>query len=69
MIYPFIDLQNYYDNLDFTANPQYAQPDPTKNNQSVTRQEFDLFRCPSDPLHGLTTPWGARRQLQPGGTG
>lgn len=54
-IYPQLELQNYYDTLNFDVSPQY--------NDAANRKEmqrfFDLFHCPSDPVYNqLGNAWG-----------
>ena len=54
-VYPQLELQNYYDLLNFNVSPQY--------NDAANRKEmqrfFDLFHCPSDPVYNaLGNAWG-----------
>ena len=54
-IYPQLEMDNYYDSFNFSATPQYSDP----NNRIEMRRFFDLFHCPSDPVRDeLTTAWG-----------
>ncbi|MEZ5944196.1 MAG: DUF1559 domain-containing protein [Planctomycetaceae bacterium] len=54
LIFPFIDQQAAYNQLDFNVNPQYGG-----NNQMLLRNVIPVFHCPSDPFTGLTENWGA----------
>jgi prepilin-type N-terminal cleavage/methylation domain-containing protein len=54
-IYPQMELQNYYDTMNFAISPQF--------NDAANRREmqrfFDLFHCPSDPVYNqLGNAWG-----------
>lgn len=46
-IYPQLDMQNYYDQLNFDISPQY---DDAANRKEMQRC-YTLFHCPSDPLY------------------
>jgi prepilin-type N-terminal cleavage/methylation domain-containing protein len=54
-VYPQLELQNYYDKLNFNVSPQYSNA----NNRAEMVRFFDLFHCPSDPVYNqLTNGWG-----------
>jgi hypothetical protein len=59
LIFPMIDQQAAYMQLDFKIWPQY----PSTANQTVMQMEFPTYLCPSDPYHGLTTGWGTGGNL------
>jgi len=56
LIFPQIEQQPAYDQLDFKITPQCA----STSNVTVAQTEFPIFRCPSDSLHGLTVQWSNR---------
>ena len=53
LIFPFVELQNDYDQLDFEIWPQYISP----QNREIMTKSYPLFLCPSDPYGGLTSGW------------
>lgn len=53
LIFPYIDQAPAYEKLDFEVNPQYGG-----GNQTILRQRFSVFLCPSDPYDGFTENWG-----------
>ena len=54
LVFPYIERQAEYDQLDFNVHPQYASP----NNVVIMQTLFDEFLCPSDSYRDLTSPWG-----------
>lgn len=58
LIFPYAELQNEYDLLEFHVWPQYS----SANNRQIMQARFPGLLCPSDPYRGQTTDWG------PGGT-
>lgn len=52
-IFPYMEQQAIYDQLDFEATPQTShQP-----NIDMAQQRIPNFLCPSDPYDGIVTPW------------
>nr|WP_197530931.1 DUF1559 domain-containing protein [Bythopirellula polymerisocia] len=58
LLFPYMELQNIYDMIDFDKRPQYR----FRDNIVAMRMEIDAMLCPSHPYRGQTSPWG------PGGT-
>lgn len=54
LIFPQLEQQAAYDQLDFNIRPQYL----SAKNVEVMRTPFSFLLCPSDPYTGLTTGWG-----------
>lgn len=54
LIFPYMDQNPAYEQLDFEIRKQYGG-----NNQTILRQKFPPFLCPSDPFDGLTHNWGS----------
>jgi prepilin-type processing-associated H-X9-DG protein len=55
LIFPQIEQQAAYAQLDFKVHPQYV----STANQAVMKMLFPTYLCPSDSYRGLTTPWGS----------
>ncbi|MBN1588743.1 MAG: DUF1559 domain-containing protein, partial [Pirellulales bacterium] len=61
-IFPQMELQADYDQLDFDANPQYATNNPAvDSNLAISQKKYDFLLCPSDPYTGMTNTWGGYR--------
>lgn len=55
LIFPMIEEQAAYDQLDFNIHPQWQ----SEANQEIMQAVFPMFLCPSDGYRGLTTNWAS----------
>lgn len=59
-IFPQMDLQADYDQLDFERRPQYmdaTQVLPDDINLEISRRYYAFLHCPSDPFTGMASGW------------
>src|SRR5690606_17177818 len=55
LIFPQLEQQAAYDQLDFKIRKQYK----SAANRQIMQMVFPMFHCPTDPYKGLTTAWGS----------
>jgi len=53
-VFPFIELSNDFQQIDFKIRPQWESPE----NRTIMQRRYPFLLCPSDPYDDLTTPWG-----------
>lgn len=51
LVFPFLERQSDFDQLDFTARPQYT----SAANREAMRRRYNEWLCPSNTYSGLTT--------------
>lgn len=54
LIFPYLERQPEYDQIDFKIHPQYA----SDNNVRIMQATYPEFLCPSDSFTALTSTWG-----------
>lgn len=61
-IFPQMEQQVDFDQLDFEARPQYKSTDPAIDiNLAISQKKYNFLLCPSDPYTGMTSLFGGCR--------